>query len=813
MEIQISVRNLVEFLMREGDIDNRRAAGGEDAMLEGGRIHRMIQKRMGPEYESEVMLQYCYESARYTIRIEGRADGVIRRDGQIIVDEIKATYRDLNHLHAPVPVHLAQAKLYACMLLLTDPSLESRPEEAKLCALQSIGVRMTYCNIDTEEIKYFHESYTQSELRDWFSMLMDEYRKWADFEVDWKEKRQESIHALSFPFAYREGQKELAGHVYQTICYKRKLFIQAPTGVGKTISTVFPAVKAVGEQKADKIFYLTAKTITRTVAEDTFALLRENGLACKSVTLTAKEKICPLEETKCNPEHCPYAKGHFSRINDAIYDLLTAKDCFDRETILAYAEKHSVCPFEMSLDMSLFSDAVICDYNYLFDPYARLKRFFAEGVRGPYLFLIDEAHNLVERGRDMYSADMIKEDFLELKKLVKPYHTGLDSYVERCNKELLRLKKLTGTQETASYGQFAALLSRLHGKLNTYLEEHEDSPIREQLLDFYFQAGRYLDVNERIDENYVTYTQLLEDGRFQIRQFCVNPSGQLAACMDCGVSSILFSATFLPIQYYKQLLGGTQDDFEVYAKTAFSKEQLKVLIGSDVTSRYTRRSETEYRNIAAYIHAVVSERAGNYMVFCPSHLFLEHVYDAYMEAYYEEETVECIIQEEYMNEQAREAFLARFSGCSLQEDWERRIHMPIEVESRSIVGFCVLGGIFSEGIDLKGESLIGAIIVGTGLPQVCLEREILREYFDKEGKNGFDYAYRYPGMNKVLQAAGRVIRTTEDRGVVTLLDDRFSQAAYQKMFPREWEHPKSVSYVQCQKEVGTFWRNNDISSL
>lgn len=794
MIIHESVRNLVEFILREGDIDNRMAGGKADAMQEGSRIHRMIQKRMGIEYEAEVPLKFQVDCGRYVIEIEGRADGIIQRNGLVIVDEIKGTYRDLKYVEKPAGVHLAQAMCYAYFVA---------------CAreLERIQVRITYCNIDTEEIKYFQEEYSLDALRTFFDGLMAEYKKWADFEFEWKQTRRESIRALTFPFAYRDGQKELAGHVYQTICHKKKLFIQAPTGAGKTISTVFPAVKAVGEEKADKIFYLTAKTITRTVAEETFSLLQKKGLRYKTVSLTAKEKICPLEEMECNPEHCPYAKGHFSRVNDAIYDMLTHEENFDRNKVQEYAGKHSVCPFEMSLDMSLFSDAVICDYNYLFDPYVYLKRFFAEGVKGPYLFLIDEAHNLVERGREMFSAQIVKEDVLSLKKLIKPYHTGLEKYIDRCNRELLELKKQHDISDIPEKtGGFATALSRLHGAINTYLEEHEECPVRKEILDFYFQAGRYLDVNERIDENYITYTKMQEDGSFCIRQFCVAPSERLKECMDRGVSAILFSATFLPIRYYKQLLGGTQEDFEVYAKTAFSPEQLHVMLGTDVTSMYTRRNAVEYHNIASHIHSIVSGRCGNYMVFCPSHQFLNQVYDAYMTYFYQPEDAECIIQTEHMDEKARERFLARFSTASEElPDLSGKICMEIEVEQRSLVVFCVMGGIFAEGIDLKGESLIGAIIVGTGVPQVCREREILKEYFDSRGEDGFDYAYRYPGMNKVLQAAGRVIRTIDDKGVVALLDNRFELPVYQRMFPREWEKAERIRMETVGRSVRKFW--------
>ena len=822
MEIRISVRNLVEFILRSGDIDNRRVSASADAMQEGGRIHRMIQKRMGTEYHAEVPLRFRYPAKEYDILIEGRADGIIIEatgdkyvtarltDTEIppdltqvitvTIDEIKGTYHDLLKMKEAVAVHLAQAKCYAYIYAAQNH-------------LQSVRVRMTYCQLDRagvtdlspNEIRYFHYEYSFTELQEWFEEVMAQYRKWADYSFAWQQQRQESIKALSFPFAYREGQKELASYVYRTIYHKRKRFIEAPTGVGKTISTVFPAVKAVGEGIGEKIFYLTAKTITRTVAEDTFQRLRGNGLQFKTVVLTAKEKICFQEETECNPEACPYAKGHYDRINNAMYELLTTEDSFHRDKIEEYAKRHQVCPFEMCLDMSLFSDAIICDYNYVFDPHVYLRRFFAEGSKGEYLFLIDEAHNLVERGRDMYSAVLRKEDFLQLKREVKNHAPKMEKLLERCNKELLALKRECESYRIEpSVSSFIMALARLNGAMEDYLEEHEESPVRKAVLEFYFEISHFLYIYELVDENYVTYSQMGEDGSFQLKLFCVNPSKNLQECMMRGRSTILFSATLLPIQYYKMLLGAEEGDYEVYAKSVFQEEKRGLYIGSDVTSKYTRRSEMEYYNIASYIYETVRSRQGNYLVFFPSHAFLRQVYDCFMQ-YFANERIECIVQEDYMNERSREAFLNRFIGnesCNLEEV----ICMDIEVEEqKSLLGFCVMGGIFSEGIDLKNDSLIGAIIVGTGLPQVCHEREILKQYFDGLGENGFDYAYRYPGMNKVLQAAGRVIRTADDVGVVVLLDERFLNASYQRLFPREWRNYEVVTTTQIAESIGRFW--------
>ncbi len=792
MEIRISVRGLVEFILRSGDIDNRRAVSPENAMQEGGRIHRAIQRRMGPEYQAEVSLRYCYDAGDYQIVVEGRADGIITGEN-VTIDEIKGTFHDLKKMKEPVSVHLAQAKCYACIY-------------AGQQGLANIRVRMTYCHMETEEIRYFQYDYTYGELSEWFMGLLEQYRKWADYDFQWKKRRQASIKELEFPFPYRDGQKDLVTYVYQTIYHKRKLFMEAPTGVGKTISTVFPAVKAMGEGMCEKIFYLTAKTITRTVADQTFGLMREKGLQLKSVILTAKEKICFMEETECNPEYCPYAKGHFDRINDAIFDLLTHEDNYSREKIEEYAEKHRVCPFEMCLDMSLFSDAVICDYNYVFDPHVYLRRFFSEGIKGEYVFLIDEAHNLVERGRDMYSAVLCKEDFLELKRTVKAYDERMTRNLDKCNKELLALKRECETYKTEEYiDSFVNALKRLGAAIEDYLEDHEDSPVRKDILEFYFGVSHFLEMYELLDENYVTYSELRSDGSFTLKLFCVNPAKNLRECMARGRSTILFSATLLPIQYYKTLLGAGEGDYEVYAKSVFDPEKLGLFIGSDVTSKYTRRNEAEYYRIASYINEVIKNRHGNYLLFFPSHLFLRQVYDIFMHYFNADGTVECIIQEDHMDEQAREGFLNRFADNG-DCDLSRVIRMEIEIEEeKSLLGFCVMGGIFSEGIDLKKDSLIGAVIVGTGLPQVCNEREILKQYFDGWGENGFDYAYRYPGMNKVLQAAGRVIRTVDDFGIVVLLDERFLTPAYRRLFPREWKNQEVVSIDRVGRRVERFW--------
>ncbi len=783
MDIRISVRNLVEFILRSGDLDNRRSGGAANAMQEGSRIHRMIQKSMGSGYEAEVSLKYTLETNEYRLIVEGRADGIYTENEVTIIDEIKGTYRELGKIKEAVPVHLAQAKSYAYMYALKEQK-------------EKMGVRMTYCNLDTEDILHFNYEYSFEELEEWFLDVVSQYQKFADYQVQWREIRQQSIKELVFPFAYRRGQKQLASYVYQTIYHKRNLFLEAPTGVGKTISTVFPSVKALGEGKADMIFYLTAKTITRTVAENTFSILREHGLSLKNVTLTAKEKICPMEEAICNPDKCPYAKGHFDRINEALYNCITKEPFFDRLVIEKYSKEYQVCPFEMCLDISLFADAVICDYNYVFDPHVYLKRFFGDNVSGEYIFLVDEAHNLVDRGREMYSAQLKKEDFLALKRVVKESSPKMEKQLESCNKALLALKRECNDYAYLdSIAPFLNLLSRVHATMEQYLEDHTEGEVHDAVLDFYFEVSHFFEIYEKVDDKYITYSKLDENEDFIVRLFCVDPSTNLAECMKKSVSTILFSATLLPIQYYKGLLGGTKEDYEVYAESDFDPSMRQIIIANDVTSKYTRRSEMEYYKIAEHIHRIITGKPGNYMVFCPSYQLMEQIMETFQE-YFLDDHMECIAQNSRMDEAQREEFLSLF---------EKDANLDDNDAFDTLIGFCVLGGIFSEGIDLKNDCLIGSIIVGTGLPQVCTEREIIMNYFEDTGKNGFDYAYRYPGMNKVLQAAGRVIRTKEDMGVIALLDERFLTSSYQQLFPREWKEYEVSDSKHGNRIVEDFW--------
>ena len=774
--VRISVRNLVEFILRNGDLVSGSSASDKEAMLKGSRLHRKIQKQMGSHYQPEVSLKKDTEYDDLILRVEGRADGIFSQDDRFCIDEIKGVYKNLELMEEPVPVHRAQALCYAWIYL----------DEHEL---EEIDVQMTYAHLDTEVIKRFRETLTRAELKQWYEELTDSYHRWLAYQIEWRKKRNESMENLEFPFAYRKGQREMVSGIYHAISKKEQIFIQAPTGVGKTMSAVFPAVRAIGQGMAETVFYLTARTITRTVAQDAFEILRDRGLLFKVVTITAKEKLCFCDKPECDPEKCPYAKGHYDRINDAVYELWTTEQSFDRETLLRHAQKRQVCPFEMSLDLAIWMDGVICDYNYVFDPNVCLKRFFGENVSGNYLFLIDEAHNLVDRGREMYSASICLDDVIETRKSVKPYSQKLWKKLGKVKKQMEELKQNCSewkVQENA--GVLPVSLLSVQGELDQLLEEPPSQELVDGILDFYFEVRDFLNISELVDDNYVVYTAFGEDGRFYEKLFCVNPAENLQKCLDKGNSTVFFSATLLPLQYYRKMLSTRSENFGMYVESPFEQSKRLLMICRDVSSKYTRRGYEEYHKIAEYIARMSWQKKGNYMVFFPSYRLMEDVYQVYQDEF-SVSWVRCISQHASMTELEREEFLNEFT----------------EESEETLVGFCGMGGIFSEGIDLIGDRLIGTAVVGTGLPQVSCEREILKDYYDEKGEQGFDYAYRYPGMNKVLQAAGRVIRTKEDTGTILLLDERFLNRDYRNLFPGEWSNAGTCTLGNVEKYLQAFW--------
>lgn len=858
-DVKISVRNLVEFMLRYGDIDNTQGTGDVNAMLEGARIHRKIQKSMGSNYSSEVPLKISIPYEEFNILVDGRADGIIKNPDGFIIDEIKGIYKDVRRIEEPELLHIAQAKCYGYIYLyklrveagieeeikyhndekiddekIIDEKVDEENEINENEKYEQIDVQITYCNIETEEIKRIKNSFTYVELKEWFKALVDEYYIWERERFYHHVEMCKSVENLRFPFEYRKGQKELAINVYKAINMEKNLYALAPTGVGKTIAMVYSAVQNLGKERADKIFYLTAKTITRTVANDAYAILRKNGLQIKTVTLTAKEKICVFDKPNCNPDMCEYAKGHFDRINDVLFEIITNEDVITREVIEEYAFKYKVCPFELSLDVSNFVDGIICDYNYVYDPQASLKRYFANGQSGAYIFLVDEAHNLVERARKMYSASIKKEDVLEIKNIIeyefgikkpgkkktnssdkenkkensllnKNYNsedaisiaTKLVRKLEDVNRELLRLRKECDGDLIYydNVGNLYLKMLKAQNEFEALLAEGFDIESKDKFLEFYFNLISFIKIHELLDENYEIYGEIDYYNNFIINLYCINPSTNLKLCTEKGISTVFFSATMLPVNHYKELLTGDINEYAVYIDSPFAKENRCIVCDTSVSSKYTRRGENEYRNIYNSIRKIIECKNGNYMVFFPSYKMLESIKEIMDEEGFDrDDNVELISQKSNMTEEEKEEFLARFDVSLYQND------------TKSLVGLCVLGGIFSEGIDLTEESLIGSIIVGTGIPQVCDERNVIKEYFDAKERDGFDFAYKIPGMNKVLQAAGRVIRTDTDRGIIALLDERFNSWQYKQFFPREWDDVYFGKTNDVVNKIKDFWK-------
>ena len=805
--IHLPIRQLVEFLLRTGSIDSRFT--GFDRANEGARIHRKLQKAAGEGYQAEVFLSAEQEACGISFTLEGRADGIFTDEtGTVTIDEIKTTaipYEDITE--EMNPCHWAQGMVYG--------AIHSRRQ-----ALDALAVRLTYYQIDTDQILRFTRRFTRQELEQFLQQLLAQYAPWAQRQLDWNARRSQSLAALQFPFAeYRPGQRALAGEVYRA-CRAGKtadrkggtrLFCQAPTGIGKTMSTLFPALKAMGEGCGAKLFYLTARNTTQAAAEDALARLRaaQPGLALRSVTLTAKEKAClhPDAEGRpaCLPELCPFANGYYDRRKDALAALLDGSGSFCRAALADTARQFSVCPFELGLDLSEWCDVVIGDYNYLFDPVVHLKRFF--DAAGDWLFLIDEAHNLPDRARTMYSAQFCKSSLTEAKRALGRGKSSLKTALTRADRVFLAARKACtqaaprrSTAPAEAEPQQASLLPvdtdpgfalpeplyaqdgtvflqqlpsalpaalrAVHTPLQDWLEQNPEAPAHAQLLELYFALQDIARAADRYDSHFVT--QLTARGsELELHLLCLDPAPFVDASLAAGRSAALFSATLAPPTFYRSVLG-CADARAVALPSPFPPENLGLYCLPGISTRYRQR-EASVPAVADALAALARGRCGNYLAFFPSYAYLQQVHTALSARWPD---IDTLVQQRDLDDTGRADFLARF----------------VPHPARTLLGFAVMGGIFGEGVDLAGDRLIGCAIVGVGLPQVNPRQEMLRRYYEAQAGCGFDYAYRYPGMNKVLQAAGRVVRTPQDRGVVLLLDDRFAQADTARLFPPHWQH-------------------------
>jgi DNA excision repair protein ERCC-2 len=806
----VSVRELVEFALRRGDLGGERDFVGPARALAGIRGHQRIQRSRPDGYQKEVPLCHEVEAEELILRIQGRIDGLLTTTTELVLEEIKTVQGPWEG--AADPLHWAQAKLYGFAY-------------GRAQALETITIQLTYLDLETGAVAEFRDRFSAADLAAFFEETTAIYLEWARQRHAWCQLRDQSIQALEFPFRqYRPGQRDLAVAAYRTLARGGRLFLEAPTGIGKTMAVLFPALKAVAEGKLDRLFYLTARTVGRTVAEKAFDDLRQAGLRLHTLSLTAKDKLCVQEGHPCDPRTCPLARGYYDRSKAAMRAALTHEG-ITRSVLETVSREHQVCPFELSLDLSLWVDAIVCDYNYVFDPKVYLRRHFAE-EKGDSGFFIDEAHNLVDRAREMFSADLRSGEIQEVRRAIQ-------GALPRCARAFTQLRSamrklggssgfsgepigsvgpaqeldlfppekepVEGRSDPTRSGEDPPLRQQRGGVLTTrelplalmpavdvalkeaetWLARNEPAPFRDSLLELYFRLHSFRRTAELYDERYVT---IIEPGvSVRVRLFCLDPSFLLRQALDRGKAAVFFSATLTPVDYYQSLLGGSPEDGLLQLPSPFPPENLAVLVHERIRTHLKARTET-LADVVGAIDALVQERPGNYLVYLPSYQYLGAVQEQFHSLQPE---VPILVQRPGMTEPERESFLAAFAS----------------EHGESLVGFAVLGGVFGESIDLVGERLIGAIIVGVGLPQLCVERDLIRDYFQEKAAAGFDYAYTFPGMNRVLQAVGRIIRTERDRGVVLLIDTRFAEPRYRRLFPRWWQPIRVGSVGGSLKEI------------
>ena len=771
---RISVRELVAFVHNEESIDNRKQSN--HTALEGSKIHRKLQQSMDDNYQSEVTLKTVYQGEQFDIQLEGRCDGIWQKENQIIIDEIKTGELAFEQLEdATLQLFMAQAKIYAYIYAIQEQ-------------LEEIVVMVRYFCTQDEKISEYQNKCSFDELNDYFQETMKEYEKWLIFLDKYRQNRQKKLQALKFPYDnYRKGQRELSIAVYRTLSQEKCLFMEAPTGTGKTLSTLFPALKAMGEYNQGRIFYLTAKTITRQVALDTMKLFDDQQSELKTIEISAKEKICFMNECKCNPDYCPFAKNYYQKQKLAIWDLLNNGHFYSREQISEVAKKYECCPFELSLDLSLYSDVIVCDYNYLFDPQVYLKRFFELEETDSY-FLVDEGHNLISRAREMYSKALSLQLIKDFKKLLpkhhRKHHKILQQFIEYCEESRKLLKDQDYLFQKELPDKLIDLGYRWSEYFRDFLLELKDE-IPTWLQNLYFDLMSFLKISEYYDDHFTFLVELVNH-ELQFKIFCLDPAHFIKQKLDFGKGSVLFSATLSPVQYYQNLLVGHTDDLTFRQSSPFNQNQFQVLVADYLPMTYKYRSQV-VDSLCELIKKATDIKAGNYFCFFPSFSYMEEVYQRYIQLYPE---AEVLIQSRELKDVEKEAFLANFQAQNEQV----------------VLGFCVLGGVFSEGIDLKKNRLIGSIIVSVGLPQISKEQEELKRYFDEKNQQGFYYIYQLPGFNKMMQAAGRVIRTEEDRGVILLIDQRFSRKDYMQLYPSHWSKGVVVHDLSSMlNQLKQFW--------
>lgn len=773
--IKLSVRELVEFVYKSGDINSK--AMSQERALEGIKAHKLLQSQMGESYQKEYYLKKEFELNNIIFVIEGRADGIITENNEVTIDEIKSTYTNLDLIDEEYNIaHIAQAKCYAYIYAIENE-------------LTTLNVQLRYFNLDSGKTKSILHKYTIIELEKFFYDLLNLYIEWAETIINLRKEREITVDNLDFPFSkYRSGQRNFSVAVFRTIKEGKKLYAQAPTGVGKTISALFPAIKSLNYKNNSKIYYLTAKSSTKTIAFDTIKIMTDQGLKLRTTVITAKDKICFMDETNCEPEYCPYARGYYDKLNVPLKNAIKNDCLYDRDYIENIGKTYEICPFEFSLDLSYMSDAVICDYNYYFDPRVALQRDDVFKNNNDIL-LIDEAHNLEDRTRSMYSPEIVKEEYYDVYKIMKNSNKKISNSLSNINKKFIEIKKSSEepfifTEEPSeiinSLRKFAVLAEE-------YINDKKNENIPDELVDIYFKSIFFIKISEIADDNFCYYADF-SFKKTTVKLFLIDPSAILKEILKNAWASIFFSATFTPLKYFRYILGGDEKDYILKIKSPFEEKNLKLIISENISMKYSVR-DSNIEATCHYINELVTEKVGNYMVFFPSYSFMEKAYETYKDLF---NVTNIILQSQ-----------------GITEEHQTEITDKFKTES-DVVLFTVVGGIFSEGIDLPLEKLIGAVIIGTGIPQISFERNIIKDFFDNKFNSGYDFAYKYPGFNKILQSAGRVIRTENDKGVVLLIDSRLCQLTYLKLFPDHWNHYLKIKNKdELKREINLFWNQKE----
>ncbi|MDD4077029.1 MAG: ATP-dependent DNA helicase [Bacilli bacterium] len=773
MVIKLNVKEIVEMIYGSGDLLK------ESTLIKraeiGSLIHREHQAKYQTDDQSEVFIENKDNIDGYDFIICGRIDGVIKCNERVVIEEIKSTVKDLSLLdEKSVPAHLAQAKMYAYFYLRQHQ-------------LAEIDVRLSYIHVITKKIKTFDFCYSEKELYDFYYDTVKNYLNWLKLIDVHETERNKSLQGLNFPYSnYRSGQKSLITAIYKNIISKDILYAIAPTGVGKTIASLFPALKAVN-QSQQKIFYLTAKNLGKKIVLDTVNLLLGTGLKCKTIEITAKDLSCFQKTKDCDADKCPYARNYYGKLFAALQDIYNNEDMFNKETIALYAKKHQICPFEFSLDLSYYADIIICDYNYVFCPLTHLKRYFDLGSKYQPIILIDEAHNMSSRSRAMYSGIISKKQTLLLKEIVvnadSEYLSEFDSLINKLEEYESKIKD--HEYMVVNYdASFVAAVKRLLDIINDFLEVNKKLDCRVDIINLLLDYIRFITVADYFDNNFV-FALSSEKDDFWVRIDCLDAAKFLLKTLkENTLSSVFFSATLYPLPYYMKTLTEGEGSY-ICVDSPFDISRLKLILLDNVSTKYRHR-EQSIEPIIDTIRVLGNSSPGNYIVFFPSYQYLQMVYRR-LKAYSFDFSY--IVQEPDFTIREREKIIELFRN-----------------NNQTQIGLFVMGGMFSEGIDYIGDMLNGVIVIGVGLPHVGGYNNVAKAYYDRKFQNGFDFAYTYPGFTKVVQAVGRVIRCEEDYGVAILIDDRFTYSKYQKLFPKEWyKFIRLSDSFQLSEELSNFW--------